>query len=108
MEEDADGRPVPKLCGTRAQKLAGELEKNGMERLYRRSSFPCAGCFLPHWKTWGICIDREQLRQFGDMRFPADFRLRNADLLYSGGEFNINPTRQLGELLFGKNWDFPR
>ena len=50
----------------------------------------------------GICIDREQLRQFGDM---LSRRISDCETLifsYSGGEFNINSTRQLGELLFEK------
>ena len=50
----------------------------------------------------GIAIDREQLIQFGDM---LSHRIRDCeDLIYgfADGPFNINSTKQLGELLFDK------
>ena len=50
----------------------------------------------------GIAIDREQLIQFGEM---LSHRIRDCeDLIYSyaDGPFNINSTRQLGEILFDK------
>ena len=50
----------------------------------------------------GICIDREQLRQFGDMLSRRIADCETMIFSYSGGEFNINSTRQLGELLFEK------
>ena len=78
--------------------LSGELEKNGMERLYREIEFPLCRV-LYRMENRGICIDREQLRQFGDM---LSRRISDCETLifsYSGGEFNINSTRQLGELV---------
>ena len=50
----------------------------------------------------GIGIDENQLKQFGDM---LSQRIENCEKLiysYSGNVFNINSTKQLGELLFDK------
>ena len=99
--EDADAAACAEALWHLRPVLAGELEKNGMERLYREIEFPLCRV-LYRMENRGICIDREQLRQFGDM---LSRRISDCETLifsYSGGEFNINSTRQLGELLFEK------
>ena len=99
--EDADAAACAEALWHLRPVLAGELEKNGMERLYREIEFPLCRV-LYRMENRGICIDREQLRQFGDM---LSRRIADCETLifsYSGGEFNINSTRQLGELLFEK------
>ncbi len=99
--EDADAAACAEALWHLRPVLAGELEKNGMERLYREIEFPLCRV-LYRMENRGICIDREQLRQFGDM---LSRRITDCETLifsYSGGEFNINSTRQLGELLFEK------
>ena len=48
----------------------------------------------------GVAIDKEQLTQFGNMLAQ---RISDCEALiysYSNGSFNINSTKQLGELLF--------
>ena len=99
--EDADAAACAEAVWHLRPVLSGELEKNGMERLYREIEFPLCRV-LYRMENRGICIDREQLRQFGDM---LSRRISDCETLifsYSGGEFNINSTRQLGELLFEK------
>jgi len=81
--------------------LSGQLEQNGMSRLYSEIELPLCRV-LYRMEKRGIAIDREQLIQFGDM---LSHRIRDCEDLiygYADGPFNINSTRQLGELLFDK------
>ena len=81
--------------------LEAELEKNGMTALYRDIELPLC-TVLYRMENRGIAIDRELLIQFGDM---LTRRIDDAEKLiysYSDGPFNINSTKQLGELLFEK------
>ncbi|MBR4863884.1 MAG: DNA polymerase I [Oscillospiraceae bacterium] len=81
--------------------LKGELEKVSMTKLYEEIELPLC-TVLYKMEREGIAIDRQQLEQFGAM-----LKQRIADcekLIYefSEGPFNINSTKQLGELLFEK------
>ena len=98
-DEDAAG------CAEAIWHLAGILEeqlrKDGMEKLYREIELPLC-TVLYRMERRGICIDRQQLIQFGQM---LSQRIADCEALifsYSEGTFNINSTRQLGELLFDK------
>jgi len=81
--------------------LDAELKNNGMEKLYYEMELPlCA--VLYRMERHGIAIDEKQLQQFGEM---LTLRIDECEkLIYSYSEepFNINSTRQLGELLFEK------
>ena len=79
--------------------LRTELEKAGMDRLYRDIELPLCDVLYRMEKA-GIAIDENQLTQFGEM---LSARIADCEALiysYSGGPFNINSTKQLGELLF--------
>lgn len=81
--------------------LKAELEKVSMTKLYEEIELPLCTVLYKMEKE-GIAIDRQQLEQFGAM-----LKQRIADcekLIYefSDGPFNINSTKQLGELLFEK------
>ena len=81
--------------------LEEELEKNGMTALYRDLELPLCQV-LYKMENRGISIDRDQLEQFGTMLAQ---RIADCEALiysYSEEKFNINSTRQLGELLFEK------
>ena len=81
--------------------LEGELEKNGMTELYRDIELPLC-TVLYRMENRGIAIDRELLIRFGEMLTQ---RIEEAEKLifsFSEGPFNINSTKQLGELLFDK------
>ena len=81
--------------------LKEELKKNGMENLYQQIELPLCSV-LYRMEKRGIRIDRDQLQQFGSMLTE---RIADCEALiysYSGENFNINSTKQLGELLFDK------
>ena len=81
--------------------LMKELTDNGMERLYREIELPLCEV-LYKMECRGISIDRSQLEQFGTM---LSERIADCETLiysYSEEKFNINSTKQLGELLFDK------
>ena len=81
--------------------LEEELEKNGMEKLYREVELPlCA--VLYRMENRGICIDTHQLKAFGEMLRQRIADCESLIFSYAQGPFNINSTKQLGELLFEK------
>ena len=78
-----------------------ELEKQGMNKLYYDIELPlCA--VLHDMEKIGIAIDREQLLQFGEMLTQRISDCETLIFSYSEEPFNINSTKQLGELLFEK------
>ena len=81
--------------------LEEELKKQGMDKLYRDIELPLCPVLYRMEKV-GVAIDRAQLEQFGAMLAQ---RIADCETLifgYSDGPFNINSTKQLGELLFEK------
>ena len=79
--------------------LEEELEKNGMGKLYNEIELPLCDVLYKMEKR-GICIDRELLEQFGVMLSQRIADCEEVIFSYSDGAFNINSTKQLGELLF--------
>ena len=81
--------------------LSAELEKQGMRSLYETIELPlCA--VLYRMECEGVAIDKQQLEQFSQMLAQ---RIDDCEKLiygYSEEVFNINSTKQLGELLFDK------
>ena len=81
--------------------LEEELKKQDMEKLYYEIELPLCPV-LYRMERAGVAIDKVQLEQFGKMLTQ---RIADCETLifgYSGGPFNINSTKQLGELLFDK------
>ena len=79
--------------------LTEELEKCGMTELYRDVELPLCDV-LYRMEKEGIDIDRNQLVAFGDMLAQRIAACEKLIFSYSDGPFNINSTKQLGELLF--------
>ena len=79
--------------------LAEELEKQGMKSLYEEIELPLCPV-LYRMEKEGIAIDQTQLTQFGEMLSGRIDECEKLIYGYSGGPFNINSTKQLGELLF--------
>jgi len=79
--------------------LREELQKQGMEQLYFDIELPLCSVLYAMEKR-GIAIDRQQLEQFGEMLAQRIADCESLIYSYSGGPFNINSTKQLGELLF--------
>ena len=99
--EDGDAAGCAEAIWNLRQPLLEELTANGMEKLYFDMELPLCGVLYRMEKV-GVAIDREQLEQFGNM---LSQRIDHCEALiysYSDGSFNINSTKQLGELLFVK------
>ncbi len=97
--EDGDAAACAAALWQLRPALEAELEKQGMKPLYEQIELPLCPV-LYRMEKEGIAIDREQLLQFGGM---LSARIADCETLiysYSNGPFNINSTRQLGELLF--------
>jgi len=99
--EDEDAAACAEAVWNLRSPLEKELRDNGMEALYADMELPL--CFtLYRMEKAGIAIDRSQLEQFGTMLAQRIADCEELIFSYSGGEFNINSTKQLGELLFEK------
>ncbi|MBQ6997625.1 MAG: DNA polymerase I [Oscillospiraceae bacterium] len=81
--------------------LEEALKKQGMEQLYYEIELPLCPV-LYRMERQGIAIDRQQLQQFGEMLTRRISECETLIYSYSEEPFNINSTRQLGELLFEK------
>ena len=81
--------------------LTEELTQNGMETLYFDMELPLC-TVLYRMEKRGIAIDRSQLQQFGEMLAQRIADCETLIYSYSEEKFNINSTKQLGELLFEK------
>ena len=99
--EDEDAAGCAEAVWNLVEPLTEELEKNGMTGLYRDIELPLCEV-LYKMETRGIAIDRQQLEQFGVMLTERIDACEELIYSYSEGKFNINSTRQLGELLFEK------
>ena len=81
--------------------LSAELEKQGMTKLYQDIELPLCHV-LYDMEREGIAIDRQLLAQFGDMLTERIRACEELIYTYSEEKFNINSTKQLGDLLFEK------
>ena len=99
--EDGDAAACAEALWHLRPVLEEELKKNGMEKLYLDIELPLC-TVLYRMEKRGIAIDRDQLIQFGDMLAQRIGDCETLIYSYSDGPFNINSTRQLGELLFDK------
>ena len=81
--------------------LTAELEKAGMKQLYDAVELPLCPV-LYRMEKRGIAVDKLQLEQFGQMLAQHISECESLIFSYSEGSFNINSTKQLGDLLFDK------
>ena len=81
--------------------LLEELRKNAMDGLYFDVELPLCPV-LYRMEKEGIAIDQNQLVQFGDMLSQRIDACEKLIFGYAGEAFNINSTKQLGQLLFEK------
>ncbi len=99
--EDEDAAVCAEAIWNLHSALKEELEKNGMTGLYQEIELPLCKV-LYRMEKRGICIDRTLLEQFGEMLAERIADCESLIFSYSDGTFNINSTKQLGELLFEK------
>ncbi len=99
--DDADAAGCAEAIWLLKPVLEAQLRENGMEKLYYEIELPlCA--VLYRMEMQGVAIDRKQLEQFGAMLSQRIAQCETLIYSYSQESFNINSTRQLGELLFDK------
>ncbi len=99
--EDGDAAACAEAIWNLRDILDAELDKQEMQTLYYDMELPLC-TVLYRMERIGVAIDKEQLEQFGEM---LSQRISDCEMLiysYSDGPFNINSTKQLGELLFEK------
>ena len=82
-------------------RLLDELRTQGCKKLYFDVELPLCHV-LAQMEHDGVLVNREALSSFGDMLAERIAVCEKLIFGYAGGEFNINSTRQLGELLFDK------
>ncbi|MBR6824972.1 MAG: DNA polymerase I, partial [Oscillospiraceae bacterium] len=83
------------------QPLTEKLREKGLEKLYYDIDFPL--CYvLANMEADGVRVDQEALAAYGAMLRSRIAECEEVIFSYSGGPFNINSTKQLGELLFEK------
>ena len=99
--EDEDAASCAEALWNLRPVLTEELKKNGMEKLYGEIELPLCSV-LYRMEKRGIAIDRAQLEQFGTMLSQRIADCEEIIFSYADGRFNINSTKQLGELLFEK------
>lgn len=81
--------------------LKDALKDEGMGSLYTEIEFPLCTVLYKMEKE-GVAIDAEQLKQFGQMLSDRIADCEKLIFAYSEAPFNINSTKQLGQLLFEK------
>ena len=99
--DDGDAAACAQALWLLAPVLEQELEQRQMGRLYKQIELPLCGV-LYRMEQAGVAIDEAQLRQFGQMLAERIAACEQMIYGYAGGPFNIQSTRQLGELLFEK------
>ena len=77
------------------------IMEQGMERLYYEIELPLCSV-LAHMEYRGISVDKAALSRFGSLLGEGITALTKEIYEIAGNEFNINSTKQLGELLFDK------
>ena len=99
--DDGDAAGCAEAIWHLASVMPAELNKNQLTELYETIELPLCQVLYKMEKA-GVAIDQCQLEQFGAM---LSQRIADCETLiygYAGGTFNINSTKQLGELLFEK------
>jgi DNA polymerase I len=81
--------------------LNPQLDDHGLRELYQEIELPLVPVLADMEQT-GIKIDRNMLQQMSSSMEKQLLEVTNKIYQAAGAEFNINSTRQLGEILFEK------
>jgi DNA polymerase-1 len=81
--------------------LQGLLKDNGMERLFYELELPLSRV-LAEMEMTGIRVEKDELIKYGEELQERIDRAVARIYELAGTEFNINSTKQLGEILFDK------
>ena len=99
--DDGDAAACAEALWQLKSVLWEELGKQGMQELYTDIELPLCSV-LYRMEREGVAIDRQQLEQFDQMLAQRIDECEKVIFGYSEEVFNINSTKQLGELLFEK------
>lgn len=99
--DDSDAAGCAEALWNLRSVLDEELTRQGMHELYYATELPLCPVLYRMEKA-GVTIDREQLEQFGTMLTSRIVACEELIFSYAEEPFNINSTKQLGELLFEK------
>ena len=99
--EDGDAGACAEAIWHLRDVLTEELQKADMLDLYQQIELPLCPVLYSMEKA-GVAIDRKQLEEFSVMLSRRIADCESVIFGYSDGPFNINSTKQLGELLFDK------
>ena len=80
-------------------KLKRLLQKEDLYDLFKNVEMPLAEV-LADMQYTGVYVDKEALKQYGKELTDQLQELKQEIYELAGGEFNINSTKQLGEILF--------
>jgi len=97
--DDGDAAGCAEAVWNLKSVLQQELEQQGMQDLYEKIEFPLCSVLYKMEKA-GVAIDEKQLEQFGEMLSQRIDACEKLIFECAGEPFNINSTKQLGELLF--------
>ncbi|CAK4829734.1 unnamed protein product [Aphanomyces euteiches] len=81
--------------------LEKELEKNEMHQLYHELELPLS-TVLASMELKGIKVNKDELKKLGEQLAIKLDELIIQIHEHAGGEFNINSTKQMGEILFDR------
>lgn len=79
--------------------LESRLREEGMYDLFTQVEMPLIYS-LYHMETAGVRVDKEHLKEYGDMLKVKIVKLEQEIYELAGETFNINSPKQLGEVLF--------
>ncbi len=99
--EDGDAAACAEALWNLKPVLNQELKRQEMLQLYQEIELPLVPV-LYAMETRGVAIDRELLTQFGSMLAKRIADCESLIYSYCDEPFNINSTKQLGEILFEK------
>ena len=85
--------------GALYEALPEKLTKNGMEKLYYEIELPLCRV-LAEMEAAGVKVDQMALISFGNMLQSRIEAAEQTIFGYAGKKFNINSTKQLGQILF--------
>ncbi len=97
--DDGDAAGCAEALWHLREQLLCELKQQQMESLYYDIEFPLCSVLYRMEKT-GVVIDKALLAQFGQMLSQRISDCEELIYSYANGPFNINSTKQLGQLLF--------
>ena len=99
--DDGDAAACAEAIWNLKTVLNAQLEQQQMSKLYYELELPLCPV-LYRMEKEGIAIDRQQLTKFAQMLTQRIADCEQLIFSYSVEPFNINSTKQLGELLFEK------